>query len=252
MITGASSGIGWEFAKVFAGAGYDLVIVARSEVKLIRLKEEIVAENEAKVMIIIKDLTAENAGVEIKHILDDAGIVVDCLVNNAGFGDYGEFYKLDLSRALDMIKLNVSVLTELTHLFLQGMVERGDGYVINVASTSAFQPGPLMAVYFATKAFVLHFSEAINNELKGEGVGVTALCPGATSSAFFNVAQMNESKLVKRLLPTPKEVAICGYKAMLKRKPVVIHGLFNKIQTFMVRFGSRGLIVNLTRHVMGK
>jgi short-subunit dehydrogenase len=253
LITGASNGIGLELAKVHASKGGDLVLVARNLAKLNELKAELEKQYKVKVYTIGKDLSAPNAALEVYNETKQQNIQIDYLINNAGFGDFGIFVDLDWNKQLQMINLNVTTLTHFTHLYLQDMVKRKSGKIMNVASTAAFQSGPTMAVYFATKAYVLSFSEAIDNEVSDKGITVTALCPGATESGFQAAAAMEESALVKgKKLPTSQEVAIYGYGAMLKGKTVAIHGLMNAVMANSVRFAPRAIVVKLTRKMQDK
>lgn len=250
MITGASGGIGLEFARIHAAAGGDLVLVARSTDKLHEIKSELEKAYGNFVHVISKDLSLADAVAEVYAELKTKKIAVDYLINNAGFGDFGMFYETDWSKELQMINLNITALTQLTKLFLQNMIAKGGGRILNVASTAAFQPGPTMAVYFATKAYVLHFSEAVDNEARSKGVTVTALCPGPTKSGFQNAADMQESKLFKsKNIPTSREVAEYGYKAMLQGKSVAVHGLMNAILVNSVRFIPRRLISKVVRTI---
>jgi uncharacterized protein len=252
LITGASSGIGLELAKIFADNKINLVLVARSEGKLNELATELRGKG-IIVHVVAKDLGNYNTAKEIFDWCQQQGITVDYLVNNAGFGDFGFFYESDWSKQEQMINLNMTALTYLTRLFLPGMVQRAAGKILNVASTAAFQPGPTMSVYYATKAYVLHFSEAIANELEGKGVTVTALCPGATESGFQTAAAMEESKLVKgKKLPTSAEVAAYGYKAMIKGKKVAVHGFMNKLLVSSIRFTPRNLVLKIVRKMQDK
>ncbi len=249
LITGASSGIGLELARIFAREKHDLVLVARSGDKLHQLAEELKKEN-VKVTILVADLAEVHAARNIFRSLEEQNISVDLLVNNAGLGDFGFFVESDWEKTERMINVNITALTNLTRLFLPAMVKNGFGRIMNVASTAAFQPGPTMSVYYATKAYVLHFSEAIGNELEGTGVKVTALCPGATQSGFQSAAGMEESKLVKgRKLPTSREVAEYGYKAMMKGKAVAIPGVFNYLLAQAPRFSPRGWVVKVARKI---
>ena len=252
LITGASSGIGLELAKEFAKDKINLIIVARTEGKLKELAAELQNKFGITVHILAKDLSNYNTAKEIFDWCNQNNIAVDYLVNNAGFGDFGFFVDSDWEKQLQMINLNIATLTYFTRLFLPGMVQRKFGKVLNVASTAAFQPGPTMSVYFATKAYVLHFSEAIVNELIGTGVTVTALCPGATESGFQIAAAMEESKMVKgKKLPTSAEVAAYGYKAMNDGKAVAIHGMMNYLMANSVRFAPRNLVVKIARYIQG-
>ncbi|GAA4278467.1 SDR family NAD(P)-dependent oxidoreductase [Aquimarina mytili] len=253
LITGASSGIGLELARVHASKGDNLVLVARNQTKLEAIKLEIEKKYEIDVLIIVKDLSTPNATQSVFDETQQKGIQVDFLINNAGFGDFGMFYETDWEKEHNMITLNITAVTEFTKLYLKEMVKRNSGKIMNVASTAAFQPGPTMAVYYATKAYVLHFSEAIANELKDKKITVTALCPGATESGFQSVAQMKESKLVKgKKLPSSKSVALYGYKAMMKGKTVAIHGFMNRVLANSVRFMPRKMVTTVTRSVQDK
>ncbi len=253
LITGASNGIGLELAKVHASKGGDLVLVARNKSKLDELKTTLESQFKVKVYVIGKDLSLNESAQEVYDETRKQNIQIDYLINNAGFGDYGMFVETDWQKTSQMIQLNITTLTQFTKLYLQDMVKRRSGKIMNVASTAAFQSGPLMAVYFATKAYVLSFSEAIDNEIKDKGVTITALCPGATESGFQEVAAMEESNLVKgRKLPTSKEVAVFGYAAMMKGKTVAIHGLMNWILANSVRFTPRAIVVKLTRKIQDK
>lgn len=253
LITGASGGIGLELARVHASKGDDLVLIARNQVKLEALKTELETEYNTEVLIIAKDLSIPNAAQDIYNETMQKGIQIDFLINNAGFGDFGMFYETDWNKEHQMIELNITALTQFTKLYLQDMVKRNSGKIMNIASTASFQPGPTMAIYYATKAYVLHFSEAIANELKDKNVTVTALCPGATESGFQAVAEMEESKLVKgKKLPSSKEVAKYGYKAMMKGKTVAIHGFMNAVLANSVRFMPRKMVTAITRNVQDK
>jgi short-subunit dehydrogenase len=253
LITGASSGIGQELARVHASKGGNLVLVARNKAKLIELKLELESKFKIWVYNIEKDLSEPNAALQIFDETTKQNMQIDYLINNAGFGDFGMFVDTDPNKELKMINVNITALTQLTKLYLKQMVKRGNGKIMNVASTAAFQSGPTMAVYYATKAYVLSFSEAIDNEVRDKGVTVTTLCPGATESGFQAVAAMEESALVKgRKLPTSKEVAEYGYKAMIKGKTVAIHGVLNWILANSVRFTPRALVVKLTRKIQDK
>jgi short-subunit dehydrogenase len=253
LITGASSGIGLELANVHASKGDNLVLVARNKTKLDELKTELESKYKITVYTIGKDLSYANAAKEVYDETSNQKIEIDYLINNAGFGDFGMFVESDWNKELQMINLNITTLTQFTKLYLKEMVSRKSGKIMNVASTAAFQSGPMMAVYFATKAYVLSFSEAINNEVSDKGVTVTVLCPGATESGFQEAAAMEESALVKgKKLPTSKEVAEYGYKSMMSGKTIAIHGLMNWIMANAVRFTPRALVVKITRKLQGK
>ncbi|MBC7503948.1 SDR family oxidoreductase [Candidatus Gracilibacteria bacterium] len=243
LITGASSGIGLELARVAARHGDDIILVARSRPKLEILASELKKAHGVKVHIIEKDLSLPSASKEVFTEVSALGLTVNHLINNAGFGDFGKFSLTDGDKEGQMIDLNIKSLTHMTKLFLPSMIEGKYGRIMNLASTAAFQPGPGMAVYFATKAYVLSFSEAISEELLSTGVTVTALCPGPTESGFAAVSHMDSSKLFQgRKLPTSREVAEYGYHAMMQGQVVAVHGWMNLILTEFVRFTPRFLI----------
>ena len=253
LITGASSGIGLEFARTFGREKNDLVLVARSEGKLKDLAEKLTSEFGIAVKVIAADLSKMDEVQKVYDICRTENLKVDYLVNNAGFGDFGFFVESDWAKTGQMIDLNIKSLTKMCRLFIPEMVTRKSGKVLNVASTAAFHPGPTMAVYYATKAFVLNFSEAIHNELEGTGVSVTTLCPGATESGFQAAAAMEDSALVKgKKLPTSKEVAEYGYQAMMKNKLTVIHGLWNYLMANSVRFTPRAWVLPLVKKIQGR
>jgi short-subunit dehydrogenase len=252
LITGASGGIGLELARIHAMKGDNLVLVARSLEKLGMIKSELEQQFNISVYNIIKDLSLKNSAAEVYDELLMHNISIDYLVNNAGLGDFGLFAVSDWTKQERMINLNITALAHLTRLFLPEMIKRGEGRILNVASTAAFQPGPTMSVYFATKAFVLNFSEAINNEVKDKGVTVTALCPGSTESNFHAVA-LGDKRLVRdRKMASSREVAEAGYEGMMKGKPVVIPGLKNSFMAFGVRFFPREIIVKMARKIQEK
>jgi uncharacterized protein len=250
LITGAAAGIGYELASVFARDGYNLVLVDKDENKLVNVADEFKSKFNILITTIVKDLSLTTSPLEIYSELQAAGINVDFLVNNAGFGRHGFFTDIDLKSELDMLQVNLVSLTHLTKLFVRDMVKRGKGKVLNVASTAAFQPGPLMAVYFATKAYILSFSEAIANELEGTGVTVTVLCPGPTVSSFHQVTGMAETELVKgKKFMDAATVAKVGYQGLMANKTVVIPGVKNKILVEVVRFFPRSLVTKFVRNM---
>src|SRR5579859_2735522 len=225
LITGASFGIGAEFARIFAREGYSLVLVARSADKLRQLASELEKAHRTRSLILAVDLTEPGAPAYVLDQTTRAGTQVDVLVNNAGFGQYGPFADSELEECLRQIQLNVTTLTHLTRLYLPAMIERAKnekttGRILNVASTAAFLPGPLMAVYFATKAYVLSFSEALANELAGTGITVTCLCPGATATEFHKRAKATGQRLLKFGSMDAHTVAEDGYRALMAGKPV--------------------------------
>lgn len=243
LITGASEGIGYELAKIMARNGFNLVVTARREDILLELKKELEASNGITVRVIPGDLSTMDSVKEICTRLKRDNVTIDVLINNAGFGDYGFFVESDWDKNYKMIELNIAALTYLTHLYGKEMAARGKGRIMNVASTAAFQPGPLMAVYYATKAYVLSFSEALANELKDKGVSVTALCPGPTRSGFQRRASVRNVRLFeKSSAASSEEVAAYGFDAMMKGKVIAIHGLLNRIVANSIRFFPRHLI----------
>lgn len=243
LVTGASGGIGEAIAREFAKRGYDLVLVARSEDKLRRIGEELHSAHGANAHVITADLALPGAGSAMAAQLRSDGLDIDVLVNNAGFADFGEFRTADLAKTMAMISLNIATLTELTRELLPAMVARRRGCLLNVASTAAFMPGPLMAVYYATKAYVLSFSEAIHEELRGTGVTVTALCPGPTESGFQAAAAMEDSKLVKgRKIMSAEKVAEIGVGAALRGRPVAMTGLKHALQAITPKFLPRRVV----------
>jgi uncharacterized protein len=264
LITGASFGIGLEFSRIFAREGYNLVLVARTADKLRQIAAELEKSHRTRSLILAADLTDPGAAAYVLDQTTRAGIDVDILVNNAGFGQYGLFVENDLEECLRQIQLNVTAPTHLTRLYLPLMVARakadaakGDApnrgansrpiAILNVASTAAFQPGPLMAVYFATKAYVLHFSEALANELLGTGVIVTCLCPGATTTEFHKRARATGMNLLRFGSMDARTVAEDGYRALMAGKPVVISGLKNWLLAQSVRFSPRRFVTLIAR-----
>ncbi len=240
LITGASSGFGKEFAKIFAKDGYNLVITARSTDRLEKIKTQIEMEYGVDVFVVTKDLSLPSAPQEIFDFTQQKGVHIDVLVNNAGFGDLGDFAKSDLSRQQQMIDLNISALVKLTHLYLPAMLAKKDGKILNVASVAAFAPGPGMSVYYASKAFVLSFSDALSTELKGTGVTVTALCPGPVNTGFAAAAGFKNSLLFSgKADGKAAQVSRYGYKAMQKGKSVALPDMFVKAAALAVRLAPR-------------
>lgn len=248
LITGASSGIGEEFAHIHAKQGGNLVIVARSESKLNQLKEELEKAHGVSVTVIAKDLTHSNAAEEIYNAVKSQGIEVNYLINNAGFGGVGKFHERKLQEDLNMINLNISALTALTHFFLQDFVKRNEGKILNVSSTASLLPGPLQAVYYATKAYVTSFSNAIAEELHDTNITVTNLMPGATATDFGKVSGMDKTELFKNTA-SAESVAKDGYNAMLKGKLDVISGLTTsqKIMMSMVALTPKKMLLSQVR-----
>jgi short-subunit dehydrogenase len=247
LITGASSGIGEEFAKQLAAKKTDLILVARSRDKLEALASKLQQQYLINTEVIVQDLTEPAAGKTVFESIQQVGLTVDLLINNAGFGDYGDFSDRDLSKQLAMIQLNVMVLTELTGLFLPVMKQRGYGTIINLSSIAGFQPLPYMSVYAATKAFVLSFTEALWAENKDSGVRILAVCPGPTKSDFFNRADFPDSlpEIQKNLMTPTEDVVADALKALdKKRSNIVTGGLPNQFIANLPRFLPRALLVD--------
>ncbi len=247
LITGASFGIGLELTRIFAREGCNLVLVARSADRLRQLAAEVEKAHGARSLILAADLTDPGAPAYVLDQTTRADIQVEVLVNNAGFGQYGLFAENDLEECLRQIQLNVTTLTHLTRLYLPAMIERGSGRILNVASTAAFQAGPLMAVYYATKAYVLHFSEAIANEIGGTGVTVTCLCPGPTATEFQKRAKLEGIRLTKFGTMDAHAVAEDGYRALMAGKSVVISGFKNWLVAQSVRLAPRRMVTAVAR-----
>lgn len=245
LITGASSGFGYEFVKLFTKDNYDLILVARNIEKLEEIRNEFTS---SKIIVIQKDLTKLNSVKELYNEIKEIGLNIDVLVNNAGFGLLGEFDTLDVDRQINMIQLNVAALTELTHYVLKEMKQRRSGKILNVASTAAFQPGPLMAVYYATKAYVLSFSEALVEELKGTGITVTTLCPGASKTNFAKVANVEKTKMFSKAM-SADVVAQLGYKALMKGQRVIIAGTLNKLGAYSAKFLPRSFVAKIAKAI---
>jgi short-subunit dehydrogenase len=249
LITGASGGIGYELALLFARDGYDCILVARSQDKLKGLAERLESEHRIKTLVLAKDLSKASAVDEIFEEVTAAPMQVDVLVNNAGFPVFGLFNQTDLQVELEMLQVNVMALTALTKLFLKGMVERRAGRILNLASTAAFLPGPLMAVYYASKAYVLSFSQALSNELRGTGVTVTALSPGPTRTGFQKRGVMEDSRLVQGQIADAASVALAGYRGLMAGKTIVIPGFSNKLIPWVVRLSPRGVVTRVVHRM---
>ena len=250
LVTGASSGIGAELARAFAKRGSSLWLTARSQDKLEALAAELRQKYTVQVRVVLSDLARAEGAAQLVRALAEEHVEVDVLVNNAGYAGYGAFTRSDWTHEAGMLQLNMVTLTELTKRLLPPMVARGRGGVLNVASTAAFQPGPLMAVYYATKAYVLSFSEALAEEVRGSGVVVTALCPGPTESGFQARASMEASKLVKgKRLMDAASVAEAGYEGFRRGATVVVPGLQNRLLVQSVRFTPRWWVTRLVHHM---
>jgi uncharacterized protein len=250
LITGASTGIGYALSRCFAADHHNLVLVARQEQRLYQVADELHREFGVTAKALVADLSHPDAPQMILDTVRKESLHVEYLVNNAGIGLGGKFAETDLMVELDMMRINMTALVHLTKLFLPDMVARRSGRIMNVSSTAAFQPGPLMAVYFATKSFVLSFSEAIANELSGTGVTVTALCPGPTESEFQKRAHIENTRLIKSKLMgwmTSEAVAKIGYAGFMSGKRLVIPGLLNKIGVQATRVSPRAVATQITR-----
>lgn len=253
LITGASNGIGLELAKIHASKGGNLVLVARNKSKLDELKTELEEQFNVSVYTIGKDLSEPNSAQEVYNETNEQHIQVDYLINNAGFGGFGMLDETEWNKELQMINLNITTLTLFTKLYVQDMVKRRSGKIMNVASTAAFQPGPTMAVYCATKSYVLSFTQALSNEVSDKGITITALCPGATETGFQAAGGLDESELFKgKKLPTAKAVAEYGYSAMINGKTVAIHGVMNYILSNAVSFMPGALVLKVARKMLDK
>jgi uncharacterized protein len=240
LITGASKGIGAEFAKIFSAKGYDLVLVARTKDLLSKIKSKTKTINNS-VMAVAMDLSKPNSPKQLFDALSKQKIQVDVLVNNAGFGDWGAFESSDLQKQTEMIAVNVTSLTEMTHLFLAQVDKSKQSYILNLGSVAGFVPGPYMSVYFATKAYVLSFSEALSAELLGTNTSVTCLCPGPTRSEFSKTANVKSSNFDGKI-PSAYEVAIFGYNSMLNKEVIAIPGTQNKMLANLPRFLPRSTV----------
>jgi short-subunit dehydrogenase len=230
LITGASGGIGYALARCFAENGYNLVMVARSQADLDEAAQEIKSQYKVGITTLAVDLFRETAAKELYSQVKEKNIQVDVLINNAGQGEWGNFWETDLDRQLDIIQLNVCSLVSLSHFYLKEMVERNEGKIMNVASIAGTTPTPLTAVYGGTKAFVISFSEALYNELKDKNVTITALLPGATETEWWDKANARDTKAGSGEKATPEAVAKVAYDALMKGEDKVIEGLMNKVQ----------------------
>jgi len=248
LITGASGGIGLELARLCAKGEHDVILVARNQLKLEEIAKYLSGMYGVRAEVIAVDLSEPDAPEAILEEIARRGLAVDVLINNAGFGSWGLFGRADLARQLAMIQLNITALTVLTRLVLPRMVSQRKGRILNVASTAGFAPGPLMAVYYATKAYVISFSEAISNELQGTGITVTVLCPGPTRTGFAEEAGMVHSNLFKS--PTVMDaapVAAAGYRGMMRGRAIIIPGIANWLLIQSIRISPRWAVRMITR-----
>ncbi|XP_060149202.1 uncharacterized oxidoreductase SSP0419-like [Globicephala melas] len=249
LITGASNGIGKDFAGLFAKDGYQLVLVARSADKLEQIAQELKEQYQTEVLVIVQDLSLPDGAKQVYAKLKEDHIQIDVLVNNAGFGRVGDFANEDVEVMTEMINLNITSLTELTALVLPEMLERNSGKILNVASTAAFQALPTFSVYAATKAYVLSLTEALHYELKDTNIAVTALCPGPTSTGFAKRANAEALTLFKNVMSS-QEVAQAGYDALMKNKMTLITGFTNKLLAFFTHIiPSRRLLISIVGRI---
>ena len=252
LITGATSGIGLALARVFAKHKSNLVLVARHEDKLKEVASSLEREFGVSVHTFPQDLSVPGAASQLYKHIEEQGLTIDVLVNNAGFAVHGEFALVSLHDHLQTVELNITALTELTYLVLPGMIELGEGKILNISSTAAFQPGPLMSVYYASKAYVLWFSEALHNELKSKGISVTCLCPGPTKTAFQDYSEIGHSRLITYSgMMQAGTVAQVGFNALMKNKAVVVPGFVNKLLAFGTRLFPRSAVVAMSRWALG-
>jgi short-subunit dehydrogenase len=251
LITGAASGLGLEFANLLANDGYHLILVDVNGHLLLEAKKQIKNDFDVDIISITQDLSTQSSAETLYDKVSDYTITI--LINNAGFGMFGDFNTTEWERELSMLNLHVITLTHLTKLVLNDMVANAHGRILNVSSLAAFQPGPLMALYYATKSYVLSFSEAIANELKGTGVTVTAFCPGPTKTLFQQTVQDSEIEgKINFNMACPKKVTLYGYKAMMKGKTYAIPGRFNKFLSVLPRLLSRNASTTIVRRIQEK
>lgn len=252
LITGASGGIGEAFAHVAAGDGHPLILVARTEAELHRVRGVVIARYAVPVSIIVLDLSKQGSGQVLANELEARKLTPDILINNAGFGLIGKAAEIAREDQLQMIDLNVRALTDLTLRFLPGMIAKGAGGIINVASTAGFMPGPNMAVYFATKAFVLSFTDALHEETKGTGVTLTNLSPGPVDTGFQRRAGMKQARALSRVVPkTAMTVAQAGWAGFKAGERLVVPGNMNKFTAYALRGAPRRVILPIIRRAMG-
>lgn len=251
LVTGAASGLGYELAKLLANDSYKLFLVDIDADSLAKAKSTLENEFDVEIVTLVKDLGKLNVALDIMEAINNEPI--DVLINNAGFGLFGSFVDTCWERESEMLHVHILTTTHLTKLVLEGMVKRGSGKILNMSSLAAFQPGPLMAIYYASKGYMLSFSEAIANELKGTGVTVTALCPGPTKTSFQKIVSENtcDNKITFNMA-SAKEVAIYGYKAMLKGKAYAIPGKFNKFLATLPRLVTRNAAAAIVRKIQEK
>lgn len=250
LITGASVGIGYELSRIFARNGYNLVLVSRTRQKLEAVARELESKHDIQANIVVKDLSKSTAPQDLYNEIASDNIEITALVNNAGFGLNGNFIDISTEKQMELIQLNITSLTMLSRLFGADMVKRRSGQILNVASTGAFQAGPFMSTYFASKAYVLLFSEGIGNEFAQDGVDVSVLCPGPTLTGFGDRAEMNHAKILNvPWVMNAAQVADVGFAGLMNRKKIIIPGVMNKILAFSTRLTPRSLLVLILRYL---
>ena len=241
LITGASGGLGLEFAKILAEKKYDLVLVARNEGKLNAIKDQFESKYQIHISVCPADLSRVDAALDVFRFTQERQIAVDVLVNNAGFGDSGSFAECSWQKQYEMVQVNITAVMQLTHCFLPGMIERGHGRILNLSSVAAFCAGPDMSIYYASKAFVRSFSEAVAEEVRGTGVTVTALCPGPTATGFEKAADMQSGSAMFRRAADAVEVAVAGVRAMERGSALCYQGAFTKLMNVCSRIAPRAV-----------
>lgn len=251
LITGAANGIGLEFSKIVAAKGYDLMLIDINEDGLLQLSEEIQNDFNVNTHYKVEDLSKQSAATSIKSYLDQNGIKVSLLFNNAGFGNFGYFNETNLEKDQAMLNVHVFTSTSLTKMLLPDMIENGFGRILNNASVAAFVPGPLMSTYHASKAYLLYFSVALADELRGTGVTVTTLCPGMTKTGFAK-ANGNDDPDIKMNIASPADVAMYGYEMMEKEKPIAVPGFVNKLSAFIPRLLPRKMVAKIVGNIQRK
>ncbi|MEA5112241.1 putative oxidoreductase [bioreactor metagenome] len=250
LITGSSGGIGFDLAVLMASRGHNLILTARSEEKITNLARQLSKTHSIEAVAFAADLSVENDREKLLEFIRNNNYHIEILINNAGYGDLGPFEHADWDKTHQMIQLNITALTHLTRVLVPGMRKVKSGRILNVASVAAFMPGPLMSVYYASKAYVLSFSEALAEELRGSGITVTTLCPGPVATGFQDRAAFKDPALMKILKPaTPAEVAEYGYKALIKGKRLAIHGLMNRFMIFSLRFSPRRMVLEMVKRL---
>jgi uncharacterized protein len=251
LITGTTSGLGYELCDVFANESFDLVLVSRNKENLLKQKERLIMNNvNIKIHIIIKDLSDPDAPDEIFSDIEKNKIKIDILINNAGFNESGLFYETNMDKELQMLQVHILALTKLTKLFLKSMIRNKYGKILNIGSTGSFAPCPLDAVYCATKAYILNFTSAVNSELKGTGVAASTLCPGAMHTEFAKKSEIENTALFKRFVMHPKRVAEIAFNKLMTGKSVIIPGIYNKLLVASIPFIPNGILERISKFLL--